>query len=257
MLEALALGPIDLYGNSYGTFFAQVFAVRHPARLHSLVLDGAYPLEAPDLAWYPAYAPAVRSKLNLSCARSPWCATLPGSSVEHIAPALELLRRAPRRVRAFDADGVRHVFTADASALVTVLFGAAPAFATLREADAAARAYAAGDRLPLERLMAEAQAAVDSRDPRHDPALFSQGLAAAVTCQDMPQIFDMSLAPEARRAARERELARRRREAPDTYAPFTIDEYRAMRPDYAFIDECVGWPAPDADHPPSDRKSVV
>ena len=32
-------------------------------------------------------------------------------------------------------------------------------------------------------------------------------------------------------------------EAPDTYAPFTIDEYRRMPLDYAFIDECVQWPA--------------
>jgi len=31
--------------------------------------------------------------------------------------------------------------------------------------------------------------------------------------------------------------------APDTYAPFTIDEYRSMPLDYAFIDECVQWPA--------------
>jgi len=34
-----------------------------------------------------------------------------------------------------------------------------------------------------------------------------------------------------------------RRRQPDTYAPFTIDEYRSMPLDYAFIDECVQWPA--------------
>ena len=251
ILGLLALGPVGLYGNSYGTFFAQVFALRHPARLRSLVLDGAFPLDAPDLAWYPAYASAVRAKLNLSCARSPACAAVPGSSLEHIAPALEELRRAPRPARAFDADGVRQAFTADASALAMVLFGSAPPFATLREADAAARAYAGGDRAPLLRLMAEAQSAVDSRDPSHDPAQFSQGLAMAITCGDTPQVFDMSLAPAARRADRERELARRRREAPDSYAPFTIDEFRGMVPDYSFIDECIDWPAREPAHPPA------
>ncbi|MDP9064990.1 MAG: alpha/beta hydrolase, partial [Pseudomonadota bacterium] len=53
ILEALAVRRIDLYGDSYGTYFEQVFALRHPARLRSLVLDGAYPLSGPDYAWYP------------------------------------------------------------------------------------------------------------------------------------------------------------------------------------------------------------
>ena len=34
----------------------------------------------------------------------------------------------------------------------------------------------------------------------------------------------------------------RKRAFPDTYAPFTIDEYRAMPLDYSFLDQCVGWP---------------
>ncbi len=56
ILDALAIGRIDLYGDSYGTYFAQVFALRHPQKLRSLVLDGAYPLDGPDYAWYPHYA---------------------------------------------------------------------------------------------------------------------------------------------------------------------------------------------------------
>ncbi len=251
LLAALGAGRIDLYGDSYGTFFAQVFAVRHPQRLRSLVLDGAYPLAGPDLAWYPAYAPAMRDKFNRACERAPACAALPGSSLEHIAPALARLRHAPHPARGTDADGVVRRFRADPGALATVMFGAAPAYATLRETDAAARAYAAGDARPLERLMAEALSAVDSRDPTHAPELFSAGLAAAVSCQDAPQIFDMALPPAARRAARDRALAARRRAAADSYAPFTIDEYRGMPPDYTFIEECVRWPAADAAHPPA------
>jgi pimeloyl-ACP methyl ester carboxylesterase len=41
VLDALGARRVDLYGDSYGTYFAQVFAVRHPASLRSLVLDGA------------------------------------------------------------------------------------------------------------------------------------------------------------------------------------------------------------------------
>ncbi len=50
-------------------------------------------------------------------------------------------------------------------------------------------------------------------------------------------------------ADRARAIAKRQAVAPETYAPFTIEEYRAMPLDYAFIDECVQWPTPPASHP--------
>jgi pimeloyl-ACP methyl ester carboxylesterase len=251
ILAALSLAPVDLYGDSYGTYFAQVFAVRHPDKLRSLVLDGAYPLNGPDYAWYPNYAPAMREKFNLACKRSPECSAVEGSSMDHIAPALRSLRAKPFSAQAHDGDGRRVGFNANAKQLAAVMFGSAPAYATVREVDAAARAFSTGDRLPLLRLMAETLASVDSRDETMSPAKFSAGLAAAVMCQDPPQIFDMKLSPELRVAARDRAIARRKAQAPDTYAPFTIDEYRGMPLDYAFIDECVQWPVPPASYPAS------
>jgi pimeloyl-ACP methyl ester carboxylesterase len=249
ILRLLRIGSIDLYGDSYGTYFAQVFALRHAALLHRLVLDGAYPLSGPDYAWYPSYAPAMRAKFDLACARSAPCAALPGTSIEHILPALKLLRAEPFAAEARDGDGRDRTFVADAAQLAIVMFGSAPAQATVRELDAAARAFASGDRIPLLRLMAETSTAVDSRDPTDDARKWSAGLAAAVMCEDPPQIFDMRLAPEARAADRDRVIAARERTAPDTYAPFTIDEFRAMPLDYSFLDLCVAWPSPSPTHP--------
>ena len=243
LLDALGVTRVDLYGDSYGTYFAQVFALRHPARLRSLILDGAYPLEGPDYPWYPHYAPAMRDKFNRACERDPGCRALGGNSLAHIAPALEQLRRQPFDAAAHTGAGQERRFKANASQLAIVMLGGSPAYATLRETDAAARAFVAGDQLPLLRLMAEALNDTDSRDASRAPRKFSAALAAAVFCQDPPQIFDMHLAPVARLAARDAALVRRRAQAPDTYAPFTIDEYRGMPLDYAFIDECVLWPA--------------
>jgi pimeloyl-ACP methyl ester carboxylesterase len=243
ILEALAIGRIDLYGDSYGSYFAQVFALRHPQQLRSLVLDGAYPLDGPDYPWYPHYAPAMRDKFNLACERAPACRALGGSSLAHIAPALAQLRGAPFAAQVRSGEGRLASFTADASLLAIVMFGGTPAYASVREVDAAARAFSGGDRLPLLRLMAETLAGVDSRDPTRTPQKFSAGLAAAVFCGDPPQIFDMRLPPAQRLAARDREIADRKARSPATYAPFTIDEYRRMPLDYAFIDECVQWPA--------------
>jgi hypothetical protein len=129
------------------------------------------------------------------------------------------------------------------------MFGSAPALATVKELDAAARAFQADDRAPLERLIAETLSGVDSRDPAADPSKWSAGLAAAVMCQDPPQIFDMRLPSALRAADRDRALVERRRSHPDTYAPFTIDEYRGMPLDYSFLDQCVEWPVAPAGHP--------
>ena len=251
ILDALDIRRIDLYGDSYGTYFEQVFAIRHPNTLRSMVLDGAYPLNGPDYAWYPSYAPAMRDKFNIACRRFEPCARLPGSAIEHILPLLTELRAHPFAARAADSDGKERQFMANASQLAIVMLGGAPAFATVRELDAAARAFTDGDRAPLLRLMAETISAVDSRDPADDAAKYSAGLAAAVMCQDPPQIFDMRLAPAQRTADRDRAVAERNLKAPDTYAPFTIDEYRGMPLDYSFIDQCVEWPAPPSSHPAS------
>lgn len=242
VLDALEIRQVNLYGDSYGTYFSQVFALRHPQRLRSLVLDGAYPLDGPDYAWYPHYAPAMREKFNRACERSEACRVQPGNSLAHIMPALQALRAKPFAVKTRSSDGRTAVFTADATQLAILMFGGAPALASVRETDAAARAFVAGDQLPLLRLMAETAVGTDSRDPTHSPALFSAGLAAAVACGDPPQIFDMSLPVAQRIAARDLAIKNRKASAPDTYAPFTIDEYRRMPLDYAFIDQCVQWP---------------
>jgi pimeloyl-ACP methyl ester carboxylesterase len=152
VLEALRVRKIDLYGDSYGTYFEQVFALRHPDALRSIVLDGAYPMNGSDYAWYPTYAPAMRAKFNTACERSAPCAALPGSSIDHVMPALERLRAAPFTAHAHDVDGKELTFRADATQLAIVMYGSAPTLTTAREVDAAARAFALHDDVPLRAI---------------------------------------------------------------------------------------------------------
>ena len=74
VVDALGLGPVDVYGDSYGTFFAQVYAGRHPEQVRSVVLDSAYPTYGED-AWYATQGPAMRDVLR---ARLPADPCLPG-----------------------------------------------------------------------------------------------------------------------------------------------------------------------------------
>eukprot|EP01036_Dinobryon_divergens_P001904 gene1904-2501_t len=90
LLQALGRRKVDLYGDSYGTYFSQIFAYRHPGLLRTLVLDSAYPVPmvGGETPWYPLLAGTMRDKFNLGCARSPGCRELPGDSLGRIEAVL-------------------------------------------------------------------------------------------------------------------------------------------------------------------------
>jgi pimeloyl-ACP methyl ester carboxylesterase len=51
VITALGVGRVDLYGDSYGSFFAQAFASRFPQLLRSVILDSTYETIGLD-PWY-------------------------------------------------------------------------------------------------------------------------------------------------------------------------------------------------------------
>lgn len=116
ILDALAIPVVDLYGDSYGTFFAQTFAGRHPERLRSAVLDSAYPVRGLS-PWYPEIAPTVQFAFDAACQRSPACSSLPGTSMQRIEALLASLRAHPFIGSAHDGNGVLQTVHANATSL--------------------------------------------------------------------------------------------------------------------------------------------
>ena len=93
--RALGLGPVDVYGDSYGTFFAQVYAGRHPEQVRSVVLDSAYPTYGED-AWYATQGPAMRDSFAVVCQRTPVPAGTPaGRSCPTLEKVLAEVRTKP------------------------------------------------------------------------------------------------------------------------------------------------------------------
>ena len=138
-ISAFGLGPVDLYGDSYGTFFAQVFAGRRSDQLRSVVLDSAYPTTG-ETAWYPTQTPAMTSSFEKVRARTPACAALGGPTTpELLSQVLDQVRRKPYEGTGFDAEGVRHHVVVDGKALVSVAFGATYGPAWYRELGGALR----------------------------------------------------------------------------------------------------------------------
>ena len=123
VLDALQITKINLYGDSYGTFFGQTFAVRHPERLRSLILDAAYPIEGGD-PWYRDSARAMRQAFRFACARSPMCAARGGDPIKRMNRLAERLRVSPITGTAADADGIPRTVTIDAAALSFIAWAA-------------------------------------------------------------------------------------------------------------------------------------
>ena len=241
VVRRLRLGRVDVYGDSYGTFFAQVFAGRHPGLVRSVVLDSAYPTHG-ESAFYPTQAPAMRRAFGAVCRRSVACRDGGLPFGEALDEVLSSVRVHPWRGTAYDADGTRTTVVVDGRSLVTVAFGATYTPAFYRELTAALRAALDGDRRPLLRLVAEATGGGTDAGPAY---YYSEGLDAAVACHDYPQLYDMTAPPG---AVREEQYAAALASAdPATYAPFSIAEYAAS--DWQALDWCTRWPTAPASNP--------
>src|SRR6478735_4759381 len=74
-----------------------------------------------------------------------------------------------------------------------------------------------GDTVPLLRLTAEAIGGGTDAGPIR---AYSEGLDAAVTCHDYPQLYDMTAPPAVRRAQLAASIRREDRQRPGVFAPF-------------------------------------
>jgi pimeloyl-ACP methyl ester carboxylesterase len=96
VLRALRLGRVDLYGDSYGSWFAQVFASRYPGLLRSVTLDSTYQVLDLD-PWYTTTVVTARRAFAQACQRSVACAatTRGGQAWARIGALLRRLARSP------------------------------------------------------------------------------------------------------------------------------------------------------------------
>ncbi|MGH3041593.1 MAG: alpha/beta fold hydrolase, partial [Gaiellaceae bacterium] len=174
---ALGHEAIALYGDSYGTFWAQSYAYRHRDTLSAQVLDGAYPLEGED-PWYPSLPHTGMRSISIACERSEECTGDAGKRLERL---VEHLRETGR--------GVGDLIDAIAEA------GSGPNAAKYY-VDEAGQALLAGDTKPWRKLTQEFKPAF------HHPRFYLRAGELAVSCNDYPMIWDK----EASEAERRRQL---------------------------------------------------
>ncbi len=232
LLDALdAPADVALYGDSYGSWFSQVFALRHGDRLASLILDGTYVVQDMD-PWYPTAPEVIRAQLD------------DNGTLTRLARAV---RASPLRGTARSYDGTMVTSVIGPKQLGDLAAGGAFNRSIYRDLDAAGQAWLdGGDPLPLLRLAAE------NYDPGTEYPLVesSEGEYASVTCNDYDQLYDMADPPDERWRQFEQAIVDYTAEAPDAFAPFTVEEW-ATSPASAYRD-CIEWPVIPGDGPVLD-----
>jgi pimeloyl-ACP methyl ester carboxylesterase len=252
VLDELDVDSIDLYGDSYGSFFAQTFAVRYPTSVRTLVLDGTYPIEGLD-PFYRTTARRLPENLDLICQRSaPTCPTQPGRMDRLVRRVVNQLRSSPVWTTAPDANGDEISVTLTPRRVLDVLLSTDATPGWLREAPAALDAQLAGNPRPLARLVAEAGIDVADGggravDARRASSLrgYSEGAYLAYSCTDYPQLWDV----RAPFVTREAQLASTVAGVPaQTFAPWSNPEWADS--EFFVYDYCLHWPAPRTPEPP-------
>jgi pimeloyl-ACP methyl ester carboxylesterase len=248
VIEALNVSKVDLYGDSYGSFFAQVFAARFPGLVRSVILDSTYQSVGLD-PWYHSAITSMPAAFDAACARAPACASAaPGSAWARIASLAEYLRASPISGRVPGATGARVNVSMDVVGLVDLVNDAAADPQILRGLDAAGRALlGAEDPAPLLRLY-DQRLAEDEAYFGQPARQYSGGLYLAVSCLDYPQLFDMGATSVVRAGEL---LAAEEGLAPSTFSPFSTSEWLAQNQNTEAYTACLDWPSPTVAQPPT------
>ena len=240
VLDKLRVPVVNIYGDSYGTYFSQAFAVRHPERVRAVVLDAAFAVDGYD-PWIREESVQIRYAWPEVCRRSAGCSENALAALSRLSARLEAK---PLVGTGLDADGGSHRIRMDGSDLGQMAGDGSYYYTIYRDLLAARRALARGDRAPLLRLAAEDLPFTGGGPVKS----YSEGAYAAVACHDYPTVYDRALPPAARR---EQLAAGRALLAPDAYAPFPNDVWLNSLYINQYITGCLEWPTPDPLDPPA------
>jgi pimeloyl-ACP methyl ester carboxylesterase len=246
VIRLLDVPVVDVYGDSYGSWFAQVFASRYPSLVDSLILDSTYQVLGLD-PWYRSTIQTMPAAFDDACARSTACAANPGSSWSRVESLAARLRQDPVSGVVPGPFGHDEHVTMNVVGLVNLVSDAAEDPEIYRGLDASARALLDNDDpSPLLRLYAQ-RLTIDEAYFGLPTSEYSVELYMAVSCLDYPQLFSMQSPP----AARPAELAARIARLPSsTFTPFTTGEWLAMDQNTENFTACLDWPVPREFTPP-------
>jgi pimeloyl-ACP methyl ester carboxylesterase len=217
-----------LYGTSYGTKVAELYARRFPGHVEGLVLDSVVTPDGPEPLEQSTFA-AVPRILRQICAVHA-CAHITANPVADLTRLVARVHRAPLRSHAIGPNGHPHEVSVSAPELVGALLAGDFSPGLRAELVTATSAAVRGDNAPLARLFGRAPGGGGGEPEDFDAPLF-----LATTCEDEPFPWNRTSSPHERLT----QLAAAARALPaSAFTPFTAaDALRA-----GDSQACAFWP---------------
>jgi pimeloyl-ACP methyl ester carboxylesterase len=230
--QALGVGPIGLYGVSYGTKLALAYALAHPAGVERLVLDSMVFPTLPD--------PFDRNVLQempqtlASFCGGGACSAATGDFSAGVVKLANRLQAHPISGKVLTPAGKLNTLRMNGEDVISLIIDVDLSQGLAAEAPAAVQAALAGNVRPLLRLYD-----LDLRSNQFTPEELSFGLYAATNCADGGLPWPANTPPANRRALINAAVAGL---APGSLGPFGNWAARVGR---AYF--CEQWPSPAGD----------
>lgn len=232
---ALGIDKLDLWGESYGTYLMQVYAVRHPQHIRSIVLSGTYPIDFDP--WGRDRAAASRRAIDLTCGRSGQ--KCQGSTV--LAEIQALGAQLSRHPVAFTVSAGSSQFPTalNPGTLASVVYEASSDTTMYGQIPAAVASALSGDYAPLEQLVARARLPIAQllTDSPVITQYFDPAQNSATSCHDYPRVYSYADPIPVREATYARALDALN---PAAFYPFSPTAW--TQSGIEGVDSCVDWP---------------
>src|SRR3954454_8185175 len=176
---ALGIRKSSVYGVSYGTKVAPLYAQRNPDRVDKLVLDSVIEPGGPDPLYGPTFA-AIPRVLGNICSRS-LCASVSKNILSDTARLVARLAKGPLHGSVVDLKGRHHKRTFGRNRLFSSLLTGDFDESLRAEMPTAIRSALHGDSQPIIRLANRADQIEGGGD---DPHFLSAALYAATVCTE-------------------------------------------------------------------------
>jgi pimeloyl-ACP methyl ester carboxylesterase len=224
-----------LYGTSYGTKVAELYAQKYPEHVEALVLDSVVPPNGPDPLNRATYA-AIPRVLRQLCAGGA-CAHVTPEPVADLARLVRRMHRGPLRGRWIDGNGEAHTVRVGPGVLTGLLL--AGDFSPLLRAEfiTAVRSASESDMADLARLYVSAVSGGGSNEGTDSPLYF------ATTCEEEDFPWSRAASPGTRLAQAKAAIAAQPASA---FAPFTAANVLG----FGDFEECSHWPYTTPAPPP-------
>ncbi|HYZ27929.1 MAG TPA: alpha/beta fold hydrolase [Thermoleophilaceae bacterium] len=228
---ALGINRWAVYGVSYGTRVAALYAQRHPDRVDRLVLDSVVEPGGPDPLYGPTFAAIPRVLKQVCAARL--CRSVTRDIVADTAKLIGRLARGPIKGTLVGVDGKRHVRTFGRNRLFAALLTGDFDESLRAELPTAIRSALRGDAAPIIRLAHRAAKVEGGGD---DPHFLSATLYATTVCTEETFPWDWNADLVTRLSQ-----ARTAVDAMPDSAFYPFDRATAMDSDEIYL--CSRWPA--------------